>query len=90
MKERGVKAIVSIDPDRMEGVYANSFKMRANGEETRIDFLYLDDDTLDEETREIHGKVVARVNMSGVNFRDLAKVIEDVCAREYGNSGDGE
>ena len=86
MEEPKVKAVVSIDADKMEGIYSNSFHMRANGEEARIDFLFLDDETLDPETREIQGKVVARINMTGETFRDLARVIGEVCAKEYGDA----
>lgn len=86
MEEPKVKAVVSIDADMVQGVYANGFKVRARDEEARIDFIYLDDDTLVPETREIRGKVVARVNMTGDNLRDLARVLSDVCAREYGDA----
>lgn len=84
---KGKELIVNVDEDMFGGVYANYFRVSSYGQETVLDFVYIDRTNPDAD--ELQAKVVARINMttqSLAGFNDMIGGYVNEVLNEAGNA----
>lgn len=79
-----IQISTSMNMDDFEGVTVHSFEIMTQGEEARLDCIYVDFKPALNGQSEVPGKVVARLNMSTQRLKEL----QDLLNRHLGSNGD--
>lgn len=88
MEEEGKQVAVSIamDMSNFEGVTVHSFEVMTQGDESRIDCIYVDFKQVLDGEEAAQGKVVARLNMSTKRLMEL----RDLLNKHTGYTAEGQ